>query len=723
MNATSASIERKPEIPGYRLERRLGAGGMAEVWLATQVSLERLVAVKILSTDGGITTDMAARFEREARVIAKLDHPHIVGIYDVGRMTDGRLFYSMPYLNNGDLGRRDLRYAPVEILRILRALLDALAYAHAQGVVHRDVKPQNVLFDKNQRPLLADFGIALARGEGVRVTSQRQTLGSTGYMSPEQARSGDVDGRADLYSLGVVAYEMLTGELPYRGSDALAVAIAHVEEPIPRLSPTLRAWQAFIDRALAKVPDLRFATAAEMRAALDQVEQVLAGIAEAPADAPAPNAARARPFNGRLVAYGLALIAAIVGAYAGVRWYQTREVVADTPPTASPDVRIVDAEALDTLLRDGYAALKRGATVLPEDDNAAQRFAEILRQAPAHTEARVGFDQTLEAAAQSSERAIAAGQGVQAAQWYDATYGAVQASGLRDYIGWASYAMRFEKAVEQALQGAIDRLDRGVLERLGPAFDRALMNSPGLEALRQRVAALPAAGSIVNDPSGARVALIPAVRDGSRIEHAFALGVTEVTRAEYAEFARATRRESARCRDNSGPIALLRRRDWENPGIDQGPTEPVICVSGDDARAYAAWLAKRSGLPYRLPTRAEWRHAAAGIGEQACKVGNLLDQRTERAFSMTSRYECDDGYVRTAPVGRFPANVFNLRDLAGNVSEWLGECAEDNCARRFVAGSSYRDGPDLPVLGAVQSREDDAASTSIGFRVARDLSF
>src|SRR5690242_1947502 len=267
------------EIPGHRLVRPLGRGGMATVYLAIQASLSRPVAVKILQapTDEAIT-----RFEQEARTIARLQHPHIVAIYEVGRTSDGQLFYTMPYLPNGDLSRLDLRESPARIAAVIRALASALGHAHQHGIVHRDVKPENVLFDQHRRALLTDFGIARA-SDNLRVTRQGATMGSSGYMSPEQARGLDIDGRSDLYSLGVVAYELLTGDLPFHGTDALATAIAHIEQPVPRLPPLKRAWQSFLDKALAKSPEDRFQNAQEMIDALDVVSGRRKNVVAAPA--------------------------------------------------------------------------------------------------------------------------------------------------------------------------------------------------------------------------------------------------------------------------------------------------------------------------------------------------------------------------------------------------------------------------------------------------------
>jgi tRNA A-37 threonylcarbamoyl transferase component Bud32 len=269
-----------PHVPGYRFQRRLGKGGMATVYLATQQSLDRPVAIKVMSREALRDEVSKQRFENEARTIARLAHPGIVGIHEVGRTDDGRMYYVMPYLANGDLSKRDLRGDEARVADVLRALLAALGQAHARGIVHRDVKRENVLFDAGDRPLLTDFGIATQRaGDVGRLTSDGLALGSSGYMAPEQARGVRVDARADLYSVGVLAYELLTGKLPFEADDGLALALMHSQDPVPRLPPALQRWQAFIDKAMAKAPDERFADAQQMRDALDRIASGEHGVA------------------------------------------------------------------------------------------------------------------------------------------------------------------------------------------------------------------------------------------------------------------------------------------------------------------------------------------------------------------------------------------------------------------------------------------------------------
>jgi len=312
-----------PQIPGYEITRVLGRGGMADVFLATQLSLSRQVAIKIIAAERTQGRENVARFEHEARTIAQLDHPHIVSIFDVGQTADGRLYYTMPYLPRGDLAERTLDEAG--ILAIVRALCAALGYAHELGIVHRDVKPENVLFDQRDNPLLADFGIALSTREIARVTREGSTIGSAGYMSPEQARGLTLDGRADLYSLGVVTFELLSGELPFHGIDTLSMALAHVEQPIPHLPPLRRRWQAFIDKAMAKSAADRFQTAAEMAAALDEIES---GMREPERTASQPSRSRTAPvLAGVVVLIGAAMLANVM--------FRSRSPVVHVADTAS----------------------------------------------------------------------------------------------------------------------------------------------------------------------------------------------------------------------------------------------------------------------------------------------------------------------------------------------------------------------------------------------------
>jgi serine/threonine-protein kinase PpkA len=245
---------------------------MARVYLAIQTSLERRVALKVMAPALAADASFSKRFLREARTIASLTHPHIVAVYEVGVTTDHLHYFSMQFLPGGDFAQRMRKgVEQAEIARVLTGIAKALGFAHQHEVVHRDVTPGNIMFDGTDTPLLTDFGIARALSGSTRITSTGVSIGTSNYMSPEQARGGEVDARSDLYSLGALAFEALTGHPPYQGPDGFAVAYAHVFEPIPRLPPDIRHWQAFIDKALAKDPKDRFASADDFIAGLQEV--------------------------------------------------------------------------------------------------------------------------------------------------------------------------------------------------------------------------------------------------------------------------------------------------------------------------------------------------------------------------------------------------------------------------------------------------------------------
>lgn len=261
------------DIPGYVIRREVGVGGMASVYLALQTSLDREVALKIMSPALAADPTFSKRFLQEARMLASLAHPNIVQVYDVGVTQSQVNYFSMQYLANGDFAQRvRLGWSEKDLLRVLEGVANALGYAHLRGYVHRDVAPGNILFDASDTPILTDFGIARAFSQTARITSAGISVGTSHYMSPEQARGSDVDARSDLYGLGVLTWFGLTGKPPYEGADGFAVSYAHVFEPIPRLPPGKEHWQTLIDKALAKDPAERYQSAEEFIAALAEIE-------------------------------------------------------------------------------------------------------------------------------------------------------------------------------------------------------------------------------------------------------------------------------------------------------------------------------------------------------------------------------------------------------------------------------------------------------------------
>jgi serine/threonine protein kinase len=250
------------QIPGFTVERTIGKGGMGTVYLATQESLERAVVLKTLNVADTETPQFFERFMNEGRIVASLRHPHIITVYDIGK-ADELLWISMEYVEGGDLKNRIVApFPPLEALGIVAKVASALDLAHRKGIVHRDVKPANILFHQDGTPLLSDFGIAKQTQTDSELTSTGTILGSPYYMSPEQAEGMHVDGRTDIYSLGVIFYEMLTGQRPYQGDSAVKVILQHIQSPIPELPGEYGRFTSLLNRMMAKDRDLRFPDAA-----------------------------------------------------------------------------------------------------------------------------------------------------------------------------------------------------------------------------------------------------------------------------------------------------------------------------------------------------------------------------------------------------------------------------------------------------------------------------
>src|ERR1700756_4417006 len=321
----------------YRLEARSVAGGMSTVYRAPQETLQRQVAIKLMHREIATDSDQLERFRREARAVAQLSHPHIVGVIDYGE-DDGRPYIVFEYVEGETLkerirrnGRLPITEAGAYAIEIARAL----GTAHARHIVHRDVKPQNVLIDEEGSAKVTDFGIARTLDEE-GLTADGRVLGTTDYVSPEQALGRPVTGQSDLYSLGVVLYEMLTGEVPFKGENQVAVAMKHVREELPDVQTkrpeVSSALAAIVDTATAKRVEDRYADDAELIADLEDVlaiETARAGSATGEVTSvlrtlPGRNQRRVPfPVRHRTQAYLAALAILIVLAGGGI-WLATR---------------------------------------------------------------------------------------------------------------------------------------------------------------------------------------------------------------------------------------------------------------------------------------------------------------------------------------------------------------------------------------------------------------
>ncbi len=356
-----------PGVPGYKLLSRLGSGGMAHVYLAIQEGIDRRVALKFLSVD---RTDPAAyeqfktRFYREARTIGNLNHPGITTVHQFGEH-EGRLFLAMEYLAGGDLADRIRAgvVAPDECIRWVREIAEALAQAHEAGVVHRDIKPENLLFDEQGRIKLADFGIA-RRAEDDSSLTKGFVIGTLPYMSPEQMLGSEsVDARADLYSLGALFFEMLTGKQAFPQKQVEAVYLAKLNEPV-KLPAELARYQPLLDKLLAAQPEARFGDARAFIAELDKLSK--------------PEVAESGRFGVSMVVVAIAAVGLLLTVYR--LWF--------TGPEGSDAYQL----KLSVLPEDSSIYLLPELQVLDRRSRLPAGAYEALAWAPAHQARRVRFE-------------------------------------------------------------------------------------------------------------------------------------------------------------------------------------------------------------------------------------------------------------------------------------------------------------------------------------------
>ncbi len=669
-----------PDIPGYRLLRILGHGGMSTVYLGQQLSLGREVAIKVMRQE--VLTDETGRrrFENEARTIARLDHPHIVHIHEVGRTREGQPYHVMPVFPRGHLGKRNLTRDESRAREILEALLSALAYAHSRGIVHRDVKAENVLFDEAERPMLTDFGIALRRGYGSRVTTAGVAVGSTAYMAPEQARGTEVDLRADLYSLGVLAWEMLAGGLPYKAEDGLSMALKHVQDPIPRLPSHLAHWQRFFDRALAKSPTERFSDAQEMQAAMRRVphaqkQPLRAGFARM--------RSRIGPKQLAIAAIAMVIAAGSVALLVQIDRRNAERALSNYTPSADNGTPVPAGADLDPTLGaplpDPTDAMLRAAPesaaqrfiaaaerqiqqrklTAPAGDNAYESVMTAWRTDASHVGLAAINERLFSALATETEQRLRKGEDAVVRDLLSRLTRLAEQDRARGSARMAQLRKRLSAPLSSRMEQAQKELDRAAAQRvIASARSLGLTGAP-LSNLQAQAAKIAQPGDRVADTVGD----MTLVQTGGKL---VAVSRSSVSRDDYAAFAKATGRPASLCREKASLLRVLAPRDWQTPGFEQSGNGAVVCVSWQDAEAYARWQSQRGNHRYRLPTAAE-------------------------------------------------AQAASRSDSGKAVSEWLNDCAGGSCARRMTVGRSWRGAGGGRPLDATRGYDD------VGFRLVREM--
>jgi serine/threonine-protein kinase len=480
----------------YSIERELGQGGMATVWLARDGRHDRLVAIKVLRPE--LASSLGPdRFLREIKLAARLQHPHILTVLDSGESA-GLLWYSMPFVDGESLRQRLVRHGALGVpdaLRLIREVADALAYAHRQSVVHRDVKPENVLIS-GEHALVTDFGVAKAvRGaaDGIGATTTGMALGTPAYMAPEQAAADPhVDGRADLYSLGVMAYEILTGVQPISGAtpqQVLAAQVTRAPEPIlhhrPHLPPALA---DAVMRCLEKLPADRFQSADELLAALGQVQLSTPGHGTVPTTAvPARRPVRSRVLAGA----GVVVLAAGVLGLRALGWLGGSSLVAEGVLAKRERILVAD-------FRSPAADSSLGATLTEafRVDLAQQPAIQVVQpeyvqgvlqrmQRPANTPLDAATAR--EVAQRDGIKAIVVGDVARAGASYS-----IASRLIATGTGETLVALRETADDSTGILAALDKLSRDMRKRIGGTVERVKgddgleqVTTPSLEALRK----------------------------------------------------------------------------------------------------------------------------------------------------------------------------------------------------------------------------------------------
>ncbi len=737
MLETEKNIDIK--IPDLKIIRKIGEGGMSVVYLAEQISLKRKVAVKVMRMEVSSNKLDVERFKHEAETIAHLDHPNIIHIYNIGQTEKGEAYFTMPYLNHGDFSSY-LIEDEQEFINLLKSICDGLSYAHQRGVIHRDIKPENLLFGKFGNVNIADFGIAISRN-GSRMTKEHQVVGSASYMSPEQVQSNSVGACSDIYSLGIVIYERLTGNVPFQGDENISILVGHVSQEPPKLPNRFWHWQKLIDKCLAKSPCDRFQSIDELKFELDKIPInslqrtnlsiqhlltddmshhlkwisvsllvlffIILFIINKSTDTPSPIIVNQSVEP--IVTENNKNQTETIEQEITLEEFPYDDLVAQTQSVDSAFV-----EEVNTLLDSAFNNIDNSQLFKPLSNNATDKFLQVLSLIPDNVEAKKGLEYICEKYFELIEDSLTQ------LNFNVALKHARSIILFNEKTQGINLHFDMHKDATINMLGEIDLTNEKItskkiqtLAKIVKVFDES---HPMIDSLNEQaiIKSGPQKGEKIIDKLGIETIVI---------NKGLAISPLEITVEQYAKFANETERKANKCWHKGGGVSnFFNHKTWDNPYFQQDPQHPVSCVTWEDANAFSIWLTEQTQYHYRLPSRDEFLMLAQEDVTPfiACKSSNISGTESKKIRNKEDKLDCDDGHKFTAPVASFSVNNLGLYDINGNVSEWV-DCNQKPCETPIAMGTSWFHGTQSNTANKYEEHEANAAYSYVGFRVVRDL--
>ncbi len=698
-------------VPGYQIKHQIGAGGMSVVYLAEQQSLHREVALKVMRPVVADESHSIARFEHEAKTIAQLYHPNIMSIYDVGHLADGTLFYAMPYLTHGDLTA--VHWQDDEHIKsVFTALCDGLAFAHEHGVIHRDLKPENILFDAFGHPQIADFGIAIS-DQHKKWTKDNSIVGSLNYISPEQAQSQSVDARSDIYALGAMLYEVVSGKPVFNEKEELALMLAHVSQTPQSLAKNKQHWQAVISQCLEKKPNKRYPNAQALKHAIAGINNEHSITHSRP---------QLKQKHGWMALGSVLLLLFVIWL-----WPDTTTEPANHSAQNQPTQFISSGNSGKVSHDNDYIELD------PINQNQALTLLkEQLTQAWQPEVASLLLDKLLFHLTTQPENSVTVAE-TYIRKLNESSLKALHQTELSEALAWYQLINQTQTQLSTTQHDQLLSRINAIQESFSQELKAQYAERP-LKAQQQMQSLWPdvAFAAKQQTTSKTRQTTQHHPNDLTTVILAdmpfLALTETEVTVQQFRRFANATALQAVRCKNPTTSSLRFSSKTWSNPGFAQKNNHPVVCVTWQQATDYAHWLSQKTGHKYRLPNAQEWL-AAKNQKPTTCGQHNVAGTETQHLKIKQQRHPCQDGYVQTAPVKSFDS--FNaVFGMQGNVREWLQGCKKKNKIQSlFTKGSQCDSHPTIGQswlsgqqgAGDVSYEKSGQAWTHIGFRLIREL--